>query len=239
MSSHAELSVSVVIPVYNGAIYLGEAIDSIIQQTYLPSEIVVVDDGSTDGSGDLIQQIAFNVPIQIRYVYQTNQGVGVARNKGVNIASGSWVAFLDQDDIWLPTKLARQVEVIERQPEAEIVIVKQRFFMINGFSQPHWVRPGLCQRELTGFTPSAIFAKRSLFSRIGLFEEAIKLASDTDWIARLFEANVPIFTVDEVLLLHRIHPQNQSRFVATSHREILDIVRRSVHRKQELELNKL
>jgi len=221
-----------VVPVYNGADYLGAAVESILAQTYLPCEIIVVDDGSTDESAAIIQRLAAAAPVPIRSFHQANRGVAAARNMGVAAASGSWIAFLDQDDVWLPAKLARQVAALKQQPDLGCVTVKQRFFLTEGFERPYWVRPELLERDLAGYTPSALLVKRALFSQLGRFDETIEATSDTDWIARAVDAGVLIGSVDEALLLHRIHPANQSRFVATAHAEFLKIARRSVERKQ-------
>ena len=102
-------TISVVIPCYNGAAYLGDAVESALSQTYAVSEIIVVDDGSEDDSVAIAS--AFGPPVRV--LTQTNQGESVARNKGWELATGSWIAFLDADDRWLPEKLAQQVALIE------------------------------------------------------------------------------------------------------------------------------
>src|SRR2546422_11221830 len=107
------LCVSVVIPVYNGEQYLADAIQSVRDQTYQNFEVIVVDDGSTDGSAEVAQRFGE----AIRYVHQANGGVCKARNTGIAAAQGGYVAFLDQDDLWLPDKLATQVAYLDSHPE--------------------------------------------------------------------------------------------------------------------------
>src|SRR2546426_189289 len=109
--------VSVVIPVYNGEQYLADAIQSVRDQTYQNVEVIVVDDGSTDGSADVAKKFGE----AIRYVHQSNGGVGKARNTGIAAARGAYLAFLDQDDLWLPDKLAVQVAYLDSHPEVGAV----------------------------------------------------------------------------------------------------------------------
>src|SRR3989441_12309052 len=109
--------VSVVIPVYNGERYLADAIQSVRDQTYQNFEVIVVDDGSTDGSAEVAQSFGE----AIRYVHQANGGVCKARNTGMAVARGGYLAFLDQDDLWLPDKLATQVAYLDSHPEVGAV----------------------------------------------------------------------------------------------------------------------
>src|SRR3989442_14959767 len=110
-------SVSVVIPVYNGERYLVDAIQSVLDQTYQNFEVIVVDDGSTDGSAAVAKRFGE----AIRFVHQANGGVCKARNTGIAAARGGYLAFLDQDDLWLPDKLAVQVAYLDSHPEVGAV----------------------------------------------------------------------------------------------------------------------
>ena len=110
--------ISVVIPVYNGALFIQGALQSVLNHTAPPIEIIVVDDGSTDGTTDVVRLVNSAVPI--RYHRQDNQGPSVARNLGVSLASGDWIAFLDADDIWHPEKLAIQADLIQAHPDVAL-----------------------------------------------------------------------------------------------------------------------
>ena len=112
-------TVSVIIPTYNRGHLLGEAIQSVLNQDIRDCslEIIVVDDGSVDNTQDVVAQFGKDV----RYIYQDNQGVGAARNRGVEVASGEWLAFLDSDDLWLPDKLSLQFQVLQHFPEMKII----------------------------------------------------------------------------------------------------------------------
>ena len=110
--------VSIIIPCYNRADIVGETIDSVLAQTYERFEIILVDDGSTDNTREIISAYADH---RIRYFYQANGGLSAARNSGLNVAEGEFVAFLDSDDIWLDWKLSAQVEIFRRHPEAGLI----------------------------------------------------------------------------------------------------------------------
>src|SRR2546425_10651809 len=130
--------VSVVIPVYNGEQYLADAIQSVRDQTYQNVEVIVVDDGSTDESADVAKKFGE----AIRYVHQSNGGVGKARNTGIAAARGAYLAFLDQDDLWLPDKLAVQVAYLDSHPEMGAVYCQCQV-MENGEvrSDPYYAEP--------------------------------------------------------------------------------------------------
>ena len=106
--------VSVIIPTYNRAEYLPDAIDSVLAQTFRDFEVIIIDDGSTDNTREIIEKYIKRYPQIIRPFYQMNSGASVARNKGIEEARGEYIAFLDSDDVWLSKKLERQVSVLER-----------------------------------------------------------------------------------------------------------------------------
>ena len=108
--------VSVIIPTYNRAKYITSAIDSVLSQTYNNIEIIVVDDGSNDST----REVLYRYGNKIRYVYQENLGVSAARNRGIELSKGEWIAFLDSDDVWFPKKLSVQMEHISERPEIDV-----------------------------------------------------------------------------------------------------------------------
>jgi glycosyltransferase involved in cell wall biosynthesis len=118
--------ISCIVPVYNSERYLGETLDSILAQTYRPLEIIVVDDGSTDGTA----AVAAGYGHRVRYVRQANAGEAAARNRGLNVAEGEFVAFDDADDLWHPEKLERQVARLEHRPEIDLSFTSFENFWI-------------------------------------------------------------------------------------------------------------
>lgn len=132
-----ERSVSVVIPCYNAAPFLRETILSALHQTHTPLEVIVVDDGSSDGSSAIAE--SFGAPVKV--IRQPNRGESVARNRGMDIAQGHWTALLDADDVWLPDKLQGLLEAYESAAEPKPICVYSDFFLFGATTDPHMQRP--------------------------------------------------------------------------------------------------
>ena len=165
--------VSVIIPVYNYDRYLAEAIESALGQTYQHLEVIVVDDGSTDRSGEVARSFAGR---GVRYCHQVNAGIGPARNKGVELAQGEFFAFLDADDRWPEEKTERQLHAFERDPALEMVF-GQAVQLHNG---PEW-EAGVKDKKLPpagmvpGMVPGTMLIKRDAFLRVGKFPGGLKV----------------------------------------------------------------
>ncbi|MHB0870578.1 MAG: glycosyltransferase family A protein [Chloroflexota bacterium] len=219
--------VSVVIPVHNGERYLEAALRSVEQQDYEPVEIIVVDDGSSDGSA----RVSWS-HTGVRYLYQLNQGVAAARNWGIDVASGEFIAFLDQDDRWVPHKLSAQVGYLLGHPEVEFVLSRQRHLLEPGTPRPAWLRPRILESDQLGSPPGCWLVRRQTFDRIGRFDPSLVNSSDTDWLTRAKDAGGPMAVLPEVLLLRRIHDSNASYQTATTRAELLRVMRRSIDRQR-------
>lgn len=182
--------VSVIIPSYNCARYLGRAIDSASEQTYKDYEIVLVDDGSTDDTKD----VAMRYGKKVTYLYQQNQGLSAARNQGISKASGELLAYLDADDMWYPEKLERQVAFLDAHQECGIVhsemsiineqdeVLHVRFYEETQRSVPQ----GYCLRQLLmrcHIQPVTVVERRNVFDLVGGFEKQLLVAQDyLHWI---------------------------------------------------------
>ncbi|MCY3711804.1 MAG: glycosyltransferase [Gemmatimonadetes bacterium] len=193
--------VSVVIPTYNREGSLPSAIRSVLKQTAPPAEIIVVDDGSTDGTPALVR----NFP-EVRYLHQANQGVSTARNHGISAAKHDWIALLDSDDEWLPRKLERQWSALEREPRFgfchtdEIWIRKGR--RVNPMKK-HAKHGGHIFHHclpLCVISPSSALIHRELFERYGMFDPELPVCEDYDLWLRICTRE-PVLYVDEPLLL--------------------------------------
>ena len=201
------MTISVIIPVYNYDRYLGEAIESVLNQTYQHLEVIIVDDGSTDRSGEVAQSFAGR---GVQYWRQVNAGIGPARNTGVELAHGDYVAFLDADDRWPVEKLERQLRAFESDPALEMVF-GQALQLPNG---PEW-EAGVTNNNYSvagmvpGMVAGTMLIKRAAFDRVGKFPGDLKLGEFIDWYARALELKVRSLILPDLLLWRRIHDSNQ------------------------------
>jgi len=219
--------VGVIIPVYNGAHYLAQAIESVLAQTYEAIELIIIDDGSVDKSSDIARSFK-----NIHYYYQMNQGVAVARNAGIAVSHGEFIAFLDQDDIWTRDKLSVQMDYLLHHPEVGGVLSKQRLFLEPEMTPPGWLKKDLLQKEQSGYFPSSLVVRKDVFVRIGGFDSAYKHTSDVDWIARAKDAGILLCMLPHVLFHRRVHNANASAGTRILHPELVKILKRSVERQR-------
>lgn len=194
-------TVSVVIPAYNAERFLAEAIESVLAQEYEPIEIIVVDDGSTDGTAAVAQGYAHAVTC----VRQPNGGIGAARNRGVEAASGELLAFLDADDLWAPGRLRRQVEALGRDPAPDIVLGIAEAFVTPGYAGTfvHEVPP-----PGPGYLAGAMLVRRETFGRVGPFATDLKVGEFIDWYARATDLGLTTTVIPDVVLRRRLHDSN-------------------------------
>ena len=219
--------VSVIIPVYNGARYLRAALESVFGQTYRPFEVIVVDDGSADNSGDIAHSFS-----EVRYIRQANQGVAAARNNGIEAARGEFFAFLDQDDLWTSEKLKLQIAHMQSHPEVSYTLTQQQFFLEPGETIPTWFRKELLSEVHTGWVLGTLVVRRAAFEQIGNFATGYSAASDGDWFFRAKAAAVPMAVVPELLLLKRIHGANESARAKEILSELRKVVKSSLDRQR-------
>ena len=219
--------VSCVVPVFNGERYLQETLESALGQTHAPLELIVSDDGSTDGTRAIVDSFGERV----RYLHQPNSGHGAARNLGLSVARGELVAFLDADDLWHPEKIARQVACLRERPNVDACVT-----FVRNFSSPaeNWLAddPQLTE-PVPGYRSVALLARRVLFERVGGFNPALRHGNDTDWFLRAADQGATIELLSDVLVYRRLHDANRSRLLAAaSRREYLRIVKASLDRRR-------
>ena len=203
--------VSVIIPTYQHADFVGEAINSVLAQAYTDYEIILVDDGSTDGT----KQIAAAYGNQIRYIYQDNRGLSAARNTGIQASKGQYVSFLDADDVWLPNKLKLEVEFLDTHPSVKLVYSNYSYFgsrrgpKRTGFEGiPLSSGYGLKELFLNNpILPSAVLVRKSCFEKVGLFDESLVQCEDLDMWLRI-AASFEIDYIDIPLAKYRLHDRN-------------------------------
>lgn len=209
--------VSVIIPAYNGDRFLAETIESVLQQTYPHWELIVVDDGSTDQTQQIVQGYCDRYPAQIRYYYQQNQGVARARTQGIKLAQGEYIALLDQDDLLLPEKLSLQVACFETDPA--IGMVHSGWRLINAQGEPlgvvePWQEAPVLDavnwiRRMPAFFSAMLF-RREWLLRVGELNATYRQVSDVDLIQRLVLLNCPTAWVKQITVLYRQHDRNDS-----------------------------
>jgi len=226
MSPPPAASVSVIVPVFNGERFLRDALSSVAAQTLAPLETIVVDDGSTDGGAAIAQGLA-------TCLRQANEGVAAARNHGAASARGELLAFLDQDDTWLPEKLAAQVAFLGEHPELGFCVCLQRYVVEPGQPPPAFMRKSLLESEHPGYVPSALLVRREAFEQVGPFNPAFRFGSDADWFLRAAEAGVAGGVVPCCLLRKRVHGANESRHAAENLAELRRAVKASLARKRQ------
>lgn len=213
---------------YNCERYLGEAIESVLAQTYQPLEVIVVDDGSTDGSAS----VAKSFDSSIHYCYQTNSGASAARNHGTDLAQGSFLAFLDADDVWVKDKLRLQMAAFEDNPELDIV-----FGQVKQFHSPELdesIKQKIhCPTELmSGYFPGAMLLKRDSFFRIGLFKTNWKIGEFVDWYSRAIEQGLRSCVLPKALLKRRLHETNMGINERQSRTDYARILKASLDRRR-------
>jgi glycosyltransferase involved in cell wall biosynthesis len=225
-----EKLVSVIIPVYNGERYLGGAIENILAREYRPIEIVVVNDGSTDNS----DAVARRYRKDIVYTAQENRGPGAARNKGLRLASGDIVGFLDVDDLWTDNKLQVQIECLAANPSVEIVLGLTQLMKVRSGEEGEpkfekWHDP------FCALLVGAALFRRSVFDNIGFFDETFYHSEDTDWFLRIREAGVSTRIMEEVSLFYRWHESNMTLDTAECNRYLIRALKKSLDRRRREE----
>jgi glycosyltransferase involved in cell wall biosynthesis len=227
--------VSVVIPVYNGGSFLTKAIESTLSQTYKPIELIVVDDGSVDDSADIISSYG----TRLRPIRQPNAGVAQARNVGIRAARGDFVAFLDQDDWWLPTKVAKQVEFFGQDHDLGLVHTDAAFYhdpSASFIGRINRLRPELLtgrsfERLLLGnaILNSSVMVRRSVLNTVGTINIEIRGNTIQDYDLWLRIAKQSSFGfIAEKLVVYRLHPGQGMWDARRSLVEELDLVERLV-----------
>lgn len=204
-------TVSVVIPTYNREKIISTALESVLAQTYTDYEIIVIDDGSTDSTRDLIRSYADR---QVHYFYQDNKGIAGARNAGIRTCSGAHIAFLDSDDYWLPGKLEQQMALFDQDPEYGLVASCCASVRYDGSFRAtnRSGKSGRVLRELfikNYIRTSAAVVTRQCLEKVGLFDESLKECEEYDLWLRI-AAEYPIGFINEPLAVYVDNPAGVS-----------------------------
>ncbi|PKN53281.1 MAG: glycosyltransferase family 2 protein [Deltaproteobacteria bacterium HGW-Deltaproteobacteria-13] len=197
--------ISVIIPVFNGEHYLAEAIESVLSQKGFSLDIIVVDDGSTDRTSQIVQEY---IP-SLRYFFQDNAGSGAARNKGIKEARGDFFSFLDADDIWLSNKLDIQIQAFLADAELEAVFGHVKQFFSPELDEEFKSRFFCAPEALPGCLPATMLIKRDAFFRVGLFDENWRVGEEVAWILRARELHMKTIMLTDLTYMRRLHKNNK------------------------------
>ena len=226
------MSISVVIPAYNASRLLPATLESVLNQTLKPTEILVIDDSSTDNTADVAE--AFGSPVRV--IRRPNSRQAACRNFGAAEASSEWIAFVDADDLWEKDKLEKQMLALEARPEASLCYTARQCFEQHGdelrktilipVPPAEEVKEALYRN--TTFLPSSVVVRRSTFLASGGFNTRYTIVEDWDLWLRLLHSGISFAACQEPLLLYRMHPGGISRRADVALRESLEIYRTQV-----------
>ena len=211
--------VSVVIPAWNAAAFLEDALASVAAQDYQPIEAIVVDDGSVDGTSEVARSFRPAVTL----IEQLHAGIGAARNTGIAAACGEYLAFLDADDLWTPSSLSLRLSALQER-SADIV-----------YGQVIEFRGGVDSPPATGLLPGAALLRASAFRRVGPFRTDLRVGEFIDWWARAREAGLRIESLDRPALRRRIHDSNIGIRERASRTDYVQVARAALERRRRRE----
>jgi len=216
--------VTVIVAAYNGERFLKETLESVFAQDFETFEVVFVDDGSEDRTGEIAQSFP------VRYVRQPNQGLPAARNAGLAVARGDLVAFLDDDDVLPPTKLSAQVRYLDEHPETGCVLGRQEW-IFDGVEAPRMARDPVFG-ELGGIQLVTAMIRRRVLEDLGGFDPSYRYAEDRDLFIRMREHGVGIAVLPEVVLHKRLHGSNMTMDPPPTH-PMLRSLREKLERERQ------
>ena len=215
--------VSVVIPAYNAARFLPEAIASVRLQRHQPLEIIVVDDGSTDDTASLVRSWS-----DVRYIRQENQGPAAARNAGIVAAQGDLLDFLDADDLWTPNHLQVLMKPLLADPDLHFVWGSTRVVAMRD-SRDGTRECEVLHESVPSFLMGSALYRQSAFRAAGPFDARLRLGEDTDWFATARHKGLSMMHVDENVLIYRRHADS---LTSTKDSNIMAVVKRSMDRRR-------
>lgn len=222
--------VSCVVPAFNSERYLRESLDSILAQTYRPIDVIVADDGSSDGTA----RIAAEYGESVRFAAQATAGPAATRNLGLRAAHGELIAFLDADDLWHREKLARQTARFESRAELDVSVTHiQNVWIPELEEEARALRDDARTRPMAGYVTMTMLARRRVFESVGPFDETLWHTDAGDWFLRAAASGAVIELLPDVLVYHRMHHANLSRRLGAEARaEFVRMVKRSLDERR-------
>jgi glycosyltransferase involved in cell wall biosynthesis len=229
--------VSVVIPAYNAAAFLGEAIESALSQTHSPLEVIVVDDGSTDATAEIA--VGYE---GVRLLRRPHCGQAAARNSGVEAAQGEVLAFHDADDVMLPDRIRVQLEQLHANPPVDLVLGGQDLIVEEGAAPPAWhpasefsFRAAQRQAGAGGrgnVHTMTLLVRREVFGLVGPFDENLRHGEDLDWLLRAREAGLAVSVLQRPLIRRRVHQRSLTQDEEAERRGLAEVFHARIRRKR-------
>jgi glycosyltransferase involved in cell wall biosynthesis len=235
--------VSVVIAAYNEQAYIAEALHSVLAQTYRRTEVIVVDDGSTDHTADITAEITAQIATgtapgpaapSIHLIRRPHHGGGAARNAGLTQSTGQYWTIFDADDVMPPDRLTHQVAHLQQHPEHDIVLGLTEAFITPGQPKPPHYNP-IWDNGPFPACAGTMMARRSLLEAVGLYDETMRMSYDVEWLARAKDRGVPAGHIDQLCLRYRIHPGNATANRPVVRAAMLKLLRESIHRRRSVD----
>ncbi|HUN54985.1 MAG TPA: glycosyltransferase [Smithella sp.] len=218
--------VSVIIPVFNGEQFIREAVENVLSQKYPALEIIIINDGSTDRTEEIIGQI----PADVRYFTQQNSGPAAARNKGIRDASGEFITFLDADDLWPENNLNIMVDEMLKNPGMDVIRGYAQLMEFNKTSN-RYDYTGNPLESFPHYIGAAIYRK-SAFEKVGLFDAMLRFGEDADWFLRAGELNLNIKRLEETTLFVRRHGGNMTEGRNMLELNVMKVFKKSLERRR-------
>ena len=222
--------ISVMIPAYEAEAYLAEAIESVLAQDHRAVEVIVVDDGSTDGTGEVAQRYP-----EVRYHRQDNAGNGAARNAAVERAEGALFAFLDADDRFLPTTLSTLLQAFDADPALDVAYAHVREFVSPDITPEQRTRLRPAVERVAGYLPTNMLMRREAFLAVGPFVTNLKVGTTVDWSARAAERDFRSVLLDDVLFERRLHATNNGIREQAHRSDYVRVVKAALDRRRAQE----
>jgi glycosyltransferase involved in cell wall biosynthesis len=197
---------SVVVPAYNAARTIAEALESVLAQTPQDTEVIVVDDGSTDDTVAVAESFGYLV----RVVRAPHSGIAETFNRGMREATGEWIASIDADDRWMPHKLDRQFAALAADPSIDVVFGFVRQFVSPELMDQRW-RFAISDAPIAGLHRGCMLMRREVWDRVGEFETKLTAGEFVGWYARAVDAGITMHTIPDVIYERRIHDNNTVR----------------------------
>lgn len=224
--------ISCIVPVFNGERYVAEALESIFAQTYRPIEVVVVDDGSQDGT----QAVLDGFGDRIKVIHQANAGPTAARSRGLEAATGDFIAFQDADDLWLPQKLDLQMDRLKATPEAELCTCLTKNFWEQELAEEAEQLRNTVHNQARLASWQGVLTLRKAFDHVGALDTGVPQNDAREWLHRAKAMDIVVEHVNQVLVRRRVHSSNWSRHRADLEPELLlRLAERAIARRRSAE----